>query len=313
MSTPAPVRARQSYRHEAFLWRGRREFAGRLAPFVREGLNAGEAVMVVVIPEHADWLRWELGPSAAKVRFVDMAALGRNPACIIPAWQEFLHESSGYGRPARGIGEPIWVGRRPAEITECQLHEALLNLAVDPDLPFWLVCPYDERLDRDVITEAGRSHPVVANRTSYAGSPSYQGHAHAHELFTAELPAPRGATAELTVTRQIKLDDLTAFVTLAAATANVWSHGVVSLTHAVRALAGSSLNRGARRVQVRFWTEPDVLICDVTDDTVVDDLLFGHRSAPAGRDSLRFANQACDLVQARSGDKGTTVRLHMRT
>ena len=78
-----------------------------------------------------------------------MTELGRNPACIIPAWQTFLDECSGYGRPARGIGEPIWVGRRPEEIAECQLHESLLNLAIDPDLPFWLVCPYDdEQLDR---------------------------------------------------------------------------------------------------------------------------------------------------------------------
>ena len=54
MSTPAPVRARQSYRHEAFLWHGRDEFVQRLAPFIQEGIDAGEAVMVAVTPEHAD-------------------------------------------------------------------------------------------------------------------------------------------------------------------------------------------------------------------------------------------------------------------
>ena len=31
-----------------------------------------------------------LGSSAGKVRFVDMARLGRNPARIIPGWQQFL-------------------------------------------------------------------------------------------------------------------------------------------------------------------------------------------------------------------------------
>ena len=44
---------------------------------------------------------------------------------------------------------------------ECQLHEALLNVAVEPQIPFWLLCPYDaERLDDSVLAEAYRSHPT---------------------------------------------------------------------------------------------------------------------------------------------------------
>ncbi len=51
-----------------------------------------------------------------------MRVLGSNPACIIPAWRRFLAEWAPDGRPVRGIGEPIWVGRSEAELTECQLH-----------------------------------------------------------------------------------------------------------------------------------------------------------------------------------------------
>lgn len=310
---PPPVRALQSYRHEAFLWHGRDQFVQRLAPFIQEGLDAGEAVMVAVTPEHAAWLTWELGPSARQVRFVDMAELGRNPACIIPAWQTFLDECSGRGRPARGIGEPIWVGRRPEEIAECQLHESLLNLAIDPDLPFWLVCPYDDaRLDPEVITEAGRSHPVLATSTSYSGSPSYQGHLHARELFTSQLPAPTGPSTQVRVTRPLDLSALAACVTLQATTADVWSRDVVNLTRAVRELTGTSLHRGASKVQIRFWNEPEVLICDVTDDTLIDDLLTGRRNTPADHDALWFANQARHLVQVRSNEKGTIIRIHVR-
>ncbi|MGI3786419.1 MAG: hypothetical protein ACRYG2_37220, partial [Janthinobacterium lividum] len=47
----APVRARQSYRHEAFLWRSRSDYVSGLVPFVLEGLDAGEAVLVGVTPE----------------------------------------------------------------------------------------------------------------------------------------------------------------------------------------------------------------------------------------------------------------------
>ncbi len=70
-----------------------------------------------------------------------MTQLGSNPARIIPAWRDFLDEHPG--TPVRGVGEPIWGGRRPAEIVECQLHEALLNVAISPATPLWLRCPYD--------------------------------------------------------------------------------------------------------------------------------------------------------------------------
>jgi len=314
MSTPAPVRARQSFRHEALLWRDRADYLQELLPFIQEGVDAGEAVLAALIPEHAEWIRKDLGPAAAQVQFVDMVELGRNPARIIPACQKFLRDWSGHERPARGVGEPIWPGRRPEEILECQLHEALFNLAVDPELPVWIICPYDaEHLDEEVIAEAGRSHPALSTAGSYQGSPSYRGHAHAQEMFTAELPAICGQPAETTVTGPVDLKATAEYVSLQAALADLWSHRIVDLTDAVRGLTANSLNRGAQRVRVRLWDKPDVLICDLTDDTVIDDFLIGRRTpVTAGLDPLWFANQMCDLVQARSSSSGTTMRLHMR-
>jgi hypothetical protein len=117
-------------------------------------------VMVAVIRPHAMWLQNSLGASSGKVKFVDMARLGHNPARIIPGWQQFLTAHAADGRPVRGIGEPIWSGRRPEELIECQLHEALLNVAVDPSTPFWLVCPYAVRgLDDAVIAEGISQSP----------------------------------------------------------------------------------------------------------------------------------------------------------
>jgi hypothetical protein len=315
MSTPAPVRARQSYRHEAFLWRSRADFVAGIVPFVRDGIDGGEAVIAGLIPEHAGWLSSELGSQAHQVQFVDILELGRNPARLIPALQDFLSAWSGYGRPARAIGEAMWAGRPAEEMLECELHEALLNVAVDPDLPFWLVCAYDEeQLDAEIIAEAGRSHPALATATSYQGSPSYRGYAHAQELFNAPLPAISGSPAETTVTARMNLEALAEYSSLQAAAADLWSDRILRLTDAVRRLAVDGLSRGAERVRVQFWDQPQALICDVSDETLVDDLLFGRRHPlRAEPHSLWFANQTCDLVQARSSERGgTTVRLHMR-
>ena len=313
MSTSAPSRVQQSYRHEAFLWYGPDDFVRGLLPFVHEGLDAGEAVMVATVPAHISWLASGLGARAAEVHFVDMSVLGRNPARIIPAWLRFLQAHAGIGRPARGIGEPIWPGRRPEEVAECQLHEGLLNLAVDPQLPFWLVCPYDaDVLDDDVVAEAYRSHPAIATTNSYAGSRTYRGRDHARALFSAELPDPAGQPTTVTVSPR-GLTAAAEQVTLRAAAADLGSHQVVALADAVRRLAVQSRHRGADQIRLRLWDDVDGFVCELADRTVIPDLLVGrHLPQEGDTDPLWCAHQVCDLVQVRSAEGGTTIRLHLR-
>ncbi len=312
MSLLAPDRTHQSYRHEAFVWRERRDYLDGLVPFVSGGLAAGEAVMAALTPEHLDWMRDSLGAQAAKVCFLDITELGRNPARIIPAWREFVDDWSGPGRPARGIGEPIWPGRHPEELREAQLHEALLNLAVDPETPFWLVCPYHDQLGSAVEQEAHRSHPAIATADSYHGSPDYGGHAHAQTLFTADLPG-----IDTDPTRWVgdvgDIEDIFTFITLQAAASTLPSDKIVTLAEAVRRLARSSQRRGADNLTVRVWDQPDVLICEMVDTLRIDDYLIGRRVPPLGQDEPFWrAHQTCDLVQLRSTTAGTTIRLHQR-
>jgi hypothetical protein len=51
-STLAPARSQQSYRHEAFLWHDASDFTAGIVPFITDGLEAGEPVMVAVGPLH---------------------------------------------------------------------------------------------------------------------------------------------------------------------------------------------------------------------------------------------------------------------
>jgi DcmR-like sensory protein len=305
----APVRSRQSYRHEAFLWRDQADFTDSMVAFTREGLAAGEPVMVALVQEHTDWLRDGLGSDASYVKFVDMGELGRNPARIIPAWQEFLNAPETRGGPARGIGEPIWTGRRDVEVAECQLHEALLNVALDPRTPFWLLCPYDSTgLDAAVLDEASRSHHAILDADSYRGSTTYGGRAHVDLLFSAELPPLPEGPAEVTFAEH-NVHDVFALVMREACAANLWSDKALDLASAARQLAADSLRRGADRGVVRVWNEPSALVCEVSDATAVDDVLAGRR-LHGENDGLWSANHLCDLVQLRSTPVGTTIRLH---
>src|SRR3954466_10902025 len=108
--------------HEAFFYAGADEFADRIGAFVRAGVEAGEPVLVMVGAGKLDALRDVLDGHAAAVEFADMEARGVTPGRIIPGWAAFLRCPPGAPR-VRGVGEPIWAGRRPAELVEAHHHE----------------------------------------------------------------------------------------------------------------------------------------------------------------------------------------------
>jgi hypothetical protein len=306
----APSRSQQSYRHEALLWHTPEDFTDTLVAFVDEGLDAGEPVMVAVTPQHTAWLQDALGRRAAQeVQFVDMMALGQNPARIIPAWRDFVETESGGRGPVRGIGEPIWPGRHAEELLECQLHEALLNVAIEPATPLWLICPYDAAsLDADVLAEAARSHPVLVEAGSHRGSAHYVGRPHADALFGAGLSEPRGRPQVASYTAD------TIHRLLAYAKLELWITGLSAeqasqLAAATELLARGSLHRGSAEVAIRIWSDPDAVVCEVSDDAPVSDPLHGRSLPVDEHEGLWRANQACDLVQLRSAEGRTTVRI----
>jgi hypothetical protein len=305
-----PIRARQSFRHEALLWNDAAEYRDVLVSFITDGLEADEPVMVATIAEHEDWLRDGLGSSAEDVRFIDMAELGRNPARVIPAWQTFL-DRAGRGRPVRGIGEPIWPGRRDVEIVESQLHEALLNLAVDPETPFWLVCPYDVTgLGPSVVAEAARSHPALLQTDGYHGSGGYGGRAHIDLMFGGEFEDLNGPAVLATYDRAT-VGCLYDFVATHAGTAGLTDDRSAELAAAAQRLAAGSLHRGAASGRIIVRDQPDAVICELVDDVTIGDPLVGRRTPLAADvDGLWFVNQNSDLVRLRSNSAGTTVRIY---
>ena len=145
-----PSALNDGFRHEALFYSSDAEFIAGTLPFVSEGCEAGEPVLVAARRERLDLLRLALGSHghAKSVTFLEFDELGLNPARIIPAWRQFYDECGGANRPIRGIGEPVWADRSRAEVEECRRHEALLNLAFADAEGFWLRCPYDRSTSR---------------------------------------------------------------------------------------------------------------------------------------------------------------------
>jgi hypothetical protein len=303
------------YRHEALLYSGPDEFRTAAVSFARRAVRAGDPILVMVSSPKIDMLRRELGADAEKVSFADMAEVGRNPGRIIAAWHAFVQAHTGAAQ-LYGIGEPIYPGRSPAEVTECQLHEALLNVAFDASTPLWLLCPYDlESLTAAVVDEAWRTHPLVAQGEDRQQSSRYRP-VDLADPFARPRPAPPRDADHLTV-RPGDLGRVGPFVARHAQQAGLGQQSTTALMVAVKQITASSLRDVGGEGELRAWADGPALVCEISDHSHLTWPLAGRLPAGAGAgtgtgpgDDLWFANQLCDLVQLYSSPGRATIRLH---
>jgi anti-sigma regulatory factor (Ser/Thr protein kinase) len=307
-------RTERCFHHATLFYAGDDGFLDGTVPFIHEAVTAGEPILVAVSGSRIELLEDALGESAEQVHFTDMHVLGVNPARIIPAWRRFLAEHASDGRPVRGIGEPIWAGRSEAELSECQRHEALLNLAFDDGQAWRLLCPYDlSALDDEVIEAARRSHPYLDQDGATTLSDCYLDAHEAPGPFSGELPAPTAPYQQFTFTIE-QLGALRWFVAQAASEASLEPSRSEDLVLAISELATNSLRYGGGAGTLRAWRQDGALMCEVHDSgRIVEPLVGRNRPAPrqpSGR-GLWVVNHLCDLVQIRSTGTGTVVRVHM--
>lgn len=310
-------------RHRAFFYRTIDEYVSAVADFLlAEDAAAQPALIAVPSARHAR-LRRALGPrlGSAPLTFANMAELGRNPGRIIPAIQAFINDSAG--KLVRFVGEPIWPGRSAAEIREATRHEALINLAF-AGTPVTLLCPYDiARLPGRVITNARRTHPVLAAprasrrradlRSADRRSRAYARSGRVPDDCDAPLPVvPTDATVVQYRSNMRAVRDL---IGEHAELAGLTEARAVDFVLAVSEVAANTLRHTGSGGTMSIWRAEGELICQVHDTGHIADPLAGRRAPDSdhpGGHGLWLVHQVCDLVELRSGQQGTTVRMHMR-
>lgn len=311
---PAGFDFGDDFRHEALFYGGLDGFVEGTSAFVREGLEADEPTLVVAGARKLAALRAELGTQADLVEFADMADVGLNPARIIPAWVDFLTRSAPDGRRVRGVGEPIWAERSSDELIECQRHESLLNVAFADSPGWWLLCPYDVgELPTDVLDEARRSHPYLWQNGAHAQSSTYRNLQAVAEPFDVPL-TPRPDADQLIILDVVNLHHVREVVARAGRLHGLDDARVADLVLSVNELAGNSLRHSGGSGSLRIWTADRMLICEIEDAGHFNKPLAGRERPSTDRENgfgLWLVNQLCDLVQVRTFEKGTVIRLHM--
>lgn len=304
-----------SFRHEMLFYAGGDHgFLEGTLDLVKRALAHEAGVLVAVGGARATALKEALGDEAERVRFANMRQLGRNPARIIPIWQEFVREHEHGSNNALGIGEPVWPGRSPAELSECERHEALLNFAFD-DGPGWhLLCPYDvDGLNDQVLEAAQHTHPLLAREGAREGNDDYACGREPPRPFAGALSAPSAPVTELAFASE-NLAELRQLVSVWATQQSLAGERAEELVLAVDELATNSIRHGGGAGTLRCWREADTLLCEMHDTGQIEAPMVGRiRPSPeahSGR-GMWLVNQLCDLVQIRSAAAGSVVRVHM--
>jgi anti-sigma regulatory factor (Ser/Thr protein kinase) len=307
------VTAPGTFHHEAVFYAGDDEFVERSRAFVEDGLESGEPVLVMVGSRKLELLRESLDTRGDRVHFADMEVVGRNPARIIPAWNRFVGDHAGKLGGMRGIGEPIWAGRSPSELSECQLHESLINLAFAAAHYFRLICPYDtSALPADVIDEARCSHPIVSLDGAEGVSHDYCGIDGVAARFAEPLSEPPADAEELTVT-MMALRHARRLVRARAQDAGLGERSD-DFVLAVNEVLSNSLHHAQQDGVLRVWEDPDGLVCEVRDGGHILQPMIGREEPSIGQiggHGIWLVNLVCDLVQVRSSAGGSTVRMQM--
>lgn len=297
------------FQHQALIYEGADEYLHGTVPFLHAALEAGRPALVAARKEQADLIKGELGREADLLRFVSMEQVGRNPAAVIPLWRDFVDENPD--RSVVGVSELVWADRTAAEMEECHRHEALLNLAFAESRQWSLLCPYDAcSLADDELERAATTHKLISREGRTEESAAFD---HEFDSLAGELPPPR-VRPETLGFGLTELSEVRRRAAAASERAGMDSRTVADVVTATSELAANSVMHGGGSGTLRLWRENGSLLVEVEDEGLIEEQLVG-RLRPGltqeGGRGLWLANQLCDLVQIRSGESGTVVRLHV--
>jgi anti-sigma regulatory factor (Ser/Thr protein kinase) len=86
------------------------------------------------------------------------------------------------------------------------------------------------------------------------------------------------------------------------------------LVLAVSEVAANTLRHTESAGMLTIWLEAGEIVCEITDEGTISDPLAGQRKPGPDADGghgLWLVYQVCDVVELRSDEIGTTIRMHM--
>ena len=159
-------------RHEALVYGSTDEFAAATLPFLRQGMELGDHVLVVLRERGRAVLGDALAEDADQVEFADAREWYRSPEHAFQGYTRYLGDQlARSARRIRVVAEVIWPADfAAADVAGWKRYEAGISTAM-ASVPVSFICAYDTReLPDDIVADALRTHPLV--RTGEGARPS---------------------------------------------------------------------------------------------------------------------------------------------
>jgi MEDS: MEthanogen/methylotroph, DcmR Sensory domain/Putative zinc-finger len=302
-----------TYTHDALFHDSDDELVAGLVPFVVEGIEADERVVVVVTRAVGELLRDRLEPGA-EFDLWNSADVYTSPTHTLAVHLETVRAGTEGGRRMRVAAQPVWEGRSPLEIAEWTCMEAACNV-VFAGSPLKILCPYDtSRLDPAVIAAARRTHSLIRHGSHIVASPDFAPFDHQHEVRATELPSRPASAARISIFSLADLATVLSFVETFALARTLAGDRIAAARLAVEELLTRGVDYSLGPARVHMWTSESDLVVEVESTGRLTSPFAGYlpptMSAGVER-GLWLAGQQCDLIAVRQHEGCTTVRLHI--
>ena len=270
---------RQAFDHSALFYQSEREYVDSLVPFVCEGLDQRQPVLLAVPGNRLASLRDALADAAADVTMADITEFGRNPGRILAQQLAFVER---HPRPARphhhrtGLGRPKCVGVPRVHAARGTGQHRVRRRRITG------LCPYDAScLDDSVLADVRLTHPQIWLGGSRTTLPGIRSRRRARPLQPTAGnqrgcgDAYRRAPADLAGARKCG----ERYGRLLGMSAD----RVADLLLVATELATNSLDHAGGRCQLAFWYEGGYVVCEARDMGHWADPLAGRRPPASGR------------------------------
>lgn len=301
--------------HEVLFCSSDDEMLAATVPFIRSGLDQGQATALSCTPHITALLRDALGDDP-HIRYLDRDGIYGTPTGAIAAFQRTVDDlvSTGAGR-VRMFGEMSF-GRNPDGWGEWARYESIMNRAMAP-YPVSSVCIYDTRRIGGSALSSGRfTHPLIAGAAGPVPNPEYVEPGEYLRRSPAAVRDPIQTTAP-----DLEISDLTDPADLRARlharlAGPVDTNGQADdFVLAANEVATNAARHGRPPVRARAWATSELWLCTVTDrgdgfdDPFAGYIWPGREEAPTHGMGLWLARRLCDRVDTFSSASDFTVRL----
>lgn len=261
-------------RHNAFVYEGDDQYVERSVGFLRDGLAAGEGIVVANLPDRIAVIREALGSEAEHAIFVDVASLYTRPARTAAAYCQTLSQLLKSFPAVRLIAQ-VQYGPTVSEWDEWIGYEAMFTHA-SSNLPAWVVCSYDARETPDpVLDGVWRTHPEVL-MDDWSTSPSFE---QPEETLRRLTPQPQPIEGLRPISAGPDLESLREGLAAELSARAVPPTRALDLLVAATEVAANAQTHGGGIEEIRVGDLDGRFVCEIADGgDGFDHLLAGYRS-----------------------------------